>query len=125
MFRQLVSPFLHIKHIIGSMKGRSIFCFYNVTRHDVVYYDVSRVGLDCVLMQNGEVISYASKQLKNHKKNYWTPNHELAAMVFPSVIHLVFVRYIEQKSSPLNERCPLKNIIPFKYKRLMKYIFSR
>src|SRR5262249_12393814 len=29
----------------------------------VVYYDASKIGLGCVLMQNGKVIAYASWQL--------------------------------------------------------------
>ena len=33
-----------------------------------VYCDASRVGLGCVLMQNGRVVTYASRQLKNHEK---------------------------------------------------------
>ena len=32
-----------------------------------VYCDASRVGLGCVLMQNGKVIAYASCQLNKHK----------------------------------------------------------
>ena len=32
----------------------------------VVFSDASRQGLGCVLMQNGRVIVYASRQLKNH-----------------------------------------------------------
>ena len=47
-----------------------------------VYCDASRVGLGCVLMQNGRVVVYASKQLKKHKKNYPTHDLEMAAMVF-------------------------------------------
>ncbi|XP_070020548.1 uncharacterized protein [Nicotiana sylvestris] len=47
-----------------------------------VYCDASRVGLDCVLMQNGKAIAYASRQLKNHEKNYPTHDLELAAVVF-------------------------------------------
>ncbi|WMV41284.1 hypothetical protein MTR67_034669, partial [Solanum verrucosum] len=48
----------------------------------VVYYDASRVGLVCVLIQNGKVIAYASRQLKVHHKNYPTHDLELAAVVF-------------------------------------------
>ena len=33
----------------------------------VVYSDASRQGLGCVLMQNGRVIAYASRQLKKHE----------------------------------------------------------
>ena len=32
-----------------------------------VYYDASRDGLGCVLMQSGRVVAYGSKQLKNHE----------------------------------------------------------
>ena len=48
----------------------------------VVYCDASRVVLGCVLMQNGKVITYASRQLKVHKKNYPTHDLELAAVVY-------------------------------------------
>ncbi|KAH0669077.1 hypothetical protein KY289_023570 [Solanum tuberosum] len=48
----------------------------------VVYCDASRVGLGCVLMQNGKVIAYASRQLKVHEKNYPTHDLELAVVVF-------------------------------------------
>ena len=39
-----------------------------------VYYDASRRGLGCVLMQNQNVVAYASRQLKPHKVNYLTHN---------------------------------------------------
>ena len=48
----------------------------------VVYRDASRIGLGCVLMQNGNVIAYASRQLKVHEKNYPTHDLELPAVVF-------------------------------------------
>ena len=48
----------------------------------VVYSDASRQGLGCVLMQNGRVIVYASRQLKKHEQNYPTYDLELAAVVF-------------------------------------------
>ena len=47
-----------------------------------MYCDASRVGLGCVLMQNGKVIAYASRQLKVHEKNNPTHDLELAAVVF-------------------------------------------
>jgi hypothetical protein len=46
-----------------------------------IYCDASRQGLRCVLMQDGQVVSYASRQLKKHEENYPTPNLELAAVV--------------------------------------------
>nr|GFC09232.1 putative reverse transcriptase domain, ribonuclease H-like domain, aspartic peptidase domain protein [Tanacetum cinerariifolium] len=39
-------------------------------------------GLDAVLMQREKVISYASRQLKIHEKNYTTHDLELGAVVF-------------------------------------------
>jgi hypothetical protein len=46
-----------------------------------IYYDASRQGLGCVLMQEGRVIAYASRQLKTYEQNYPTHDLELAAVV--------------------------------------------
>nr|ABA97250.1 retrotransposon protein, putative, Ty3-gypsy subclass [Oryza sativa Japonica Group] len=46
-----------------------------------VYCDASRHGLGCVLMQEGRVVAYASRQLRPHKGNYPTHDLELAAVV--------------------------------------------
>ena len=48
----------------------------------VVFSDVSKQGLKCVLMQVGKVIAYDSRQLKKHEANYPTHDLELAAVVF-------------------------------------------
>ena len=46
------------------------------------YSDASHQGLGCVLMQDGKVIAYGSRQLKPHELNYPTHDLELAAIVF-------------------------------------------
>ena len=46
-----------------------------------VFFDASGTGLGCVLMQEGRVIAYASRQLRKHKVNYPTHGLELAAVV--------------------------------------------
>nr|CAD40075.1 OSJNBa0085C10.28 [Oryza sativa Japonica Group] len=46
-----------------------------------VYCDASKLGLGCVLMQDGKVVAYASRQLRPHEKNYPTHDIELAAVV--------------------------------------------
>jgi hypothetical protein len=46
-----------------------------------VYCDASGNGLDCVLMQEGRVIAYASSQLRRHEEQYPTRDLELAAVV--------------------------------------------
>jgi len=48
----------------------------------VIYSDASRQGLGYVLMQNGKVIAYASRQLKDYEKNYPTHDLELAGVIF-------------------------------------------
>ena len=50
-------------------------------RDYTIYSDASRIGLGCVLMQDGKVVAYASKQLKLHEQNYPTHDLELAAVV--------------------------------------------
>ncbi|GJR00663.1 putative reverse transcriptase domain-containing protein [Tanacetum coccineum] len=48
----------------------------------IVYCDASHKGLGAVLMQREKVISYASRQLKIHEKNYTTHDLELGSVVF-------------------------------------------
>ena len=48
----------------------------------VIFSDASLNGLGCVIMQEGKVVAYASRQLKPHEKNYPTHDLELAAIVF-------------------------------------------
>ncbi|KAA3465687.1 DNA/RNA polymerases superfamily protein [Gossypium australe] len=47
-----------------------------------VYCDASHTGLGCVLMQEGKVVAYASRQLRPHEVNYPTHDLELATVVF-------------------------------------------
>ena len=47
-----------------------------------VYYDASKAGLGCVLMQSGRVVAYGSCQLKNHEQNYPTHDMDLGDVVF-------------------------------------------
>ncbi|WVZ71707.1 hypothetical protein U9M48_020259 [Paspalum notatum var. saurae] len=53
----------------------------DVTKPFDVYCDASGRGLGCVLMQEGRVIAYASRQLRKHETNYPTHDPELAADV--------------------------------------------
>ncbi|GKB01659.1 putative reverse transcriptase domain-containing protein, partial [Tanacetum coccineum] len=47
----------------------------------IAYYDASKKGLGVVLMQREKMISYASRQLKIHEKNYTTHDLELGAVL--------------------------------------------
>ena len=46
-----------------------------------VYCDASYTGLGCMLMQEGRVVAYSSRQLKIYEKNYPTHDLELAVVV--------------------------------------------
>jgi hypothetical protein len=46
-----------------------------------VYCDALYTGLGCVLMQEGRVVVYSSRQLEIHEKNYPTHDLELVAVV--------------------------------------------
>ncbi|CAA0808123.1 Uncharacterized mitochondrial protein AtMg00860, partial [Striga hermonthica] len=50
------------------------------SRNFTIYSDASRQGLGCVLMQDDQVVAYASRQLKIHEQNYPTHDLELAAV---------------------------------------------
>lgn len=48
----------------------------------MAYSATSKYGLGCVLMQEGMLVGFASRQLKDHEKNYPTHDMELAALVY-------------------------------------------
>ena len=53
----------------------------DIHKEFVIYCDASRTGLGSVLMQEGRVIAYLSRQLRPHEENYATHDLELAAVV--------------------------------------------
>ncbi|KAK4382892.1 Transposon Tf2-12 polyprotein [Sesamum angolense] len=75
----------------------------------VVYTDASKQGLGCVLMQNGKVIAYASRQLRTRELNYPTHDLELAAIVHALKIwrHYLY----EEKFQILTDHKSLKYIL--------------
>jgi hypothetical protein len=54
----------------------------DLTKKFDIYCDTSHRGLGCVLMQEGQVVCYASQQLRKHEENYPTHDLELAAVVY-------------------------------------------
>lgn len=59
-----------------------VLCLPAIKRTFQVYCDASHQGFRCVLMQDGRVVSSASRQLRKHEVNYLTHNLE-----FVSVVH--------------------------------------
>jgi hypothetical protein len=70
-----------------------------------VYCDASNIGLGCVIMQEGRVITYASRQLRRHEEHYPTHDLELAEVVhalkiwrhYLLGIYVIYI-YIDHKS---------------------------
>ncbi|KAL4030070.1 hypothetical protein IC575_008303 [Cucumis melo] len=67
------------------------------SRSFMIYSDASKKGLGCVLMQQGRVVAYASRQLKSHEQNYPTHDLMLTAVVFALKIlrHYLYVEKIQ------------------------------
>ena len=51
-------------------------------RDYTMYSDASRIGLGCVLMQDGKVVAYDTIKLKSHEQHYLTHDLKLASVVF-------------------------------------------
>jgi hypothetical protein len=65
------------KHLTSAL----VLVLPDLTKKFNIYCDTSRRRLGCVLMQEGQVVCYASRQLRKHEKNYPTHDLELAAVV--------------------------------------------
>ena len=80
-------------------------------RDYTIYSDASRIGLACILMQDGKVVAYASKQLKHHEQNYPTHDLELAVVVFALKIWRNYL---------YGEKCRI-----FTDHKILKYLLTR
>jgi hypothetical protein len=93
--------FRHLKKLLTTS---SVLAQPNTAKPFDVYCDASGTCLRCVLMQEGYVISYSSRQLRCHEEHYPTHDLELAAVVIAlwmwrhyllgNVVHI----YTDQKS---------------------------
>jgi hypothetical protein len=83
----------------------------DLTKKFDIYCDASRQGLGCVLMQEGQVLCYASRQLRKHEENYPTHDLELAAVVHALKIWRHYL---------IGHRCEIYND-----HKSLKYIFTQ
>jgi hypothetical protein len=76
-----------------------------------IYCDTSSQGLGCVLMQDGHVVAYASRQLRKYEAHY--PTHDLELVV---VVHALKIwrHYL------MGKRCEL-----YTDHKSLKYIFTQ
>jgi hypothetical protein len=70
-----------IEELRKHLTSAPILVLSNLTMKFDIYCDASRRGLGYVLMQEGQVVCYASRQLRKHEENYPTHDLELAAVV--------------------------------------------
>jgi hypothetical protein len=76
-----------------------------------IYCDASGKGLGCVLMQDGYMVVYASRQLRKHEAQYPTHDLELAAIVHALKIWRHYL---------MGKRCEL-----YMDHKSLKYIFTQ
>jgi hypothetical protein len=76
-----------------------------------IYCDASGQGLGCVLMQDGHVVAYASRQLRNQEEKYLTHDLELAAVVHALKIWMHYI---------IGKRCEV-----YSDHKSLKYIFTQ
>jgi hypothetical protein len=83
----------------------------DLTKKFDIYYEASRQGLGCVLMPEGQVVCYASRQLRKHQENYPTHDLELAAVVHALKIWRHYL---------IRHRCEI-----YSNHKSLKYIFTQ
>jgi hypothetical protein len=83
----------------------------DLTRKFDIYCDTSRRGLCCVLVQEGQVVCYASRQLRKREENYPTHDLELAVVVHALKI---WIHYL------IGHRCEI-----YSDHKSLKYIFTQ
>jgi hypothetical protein len=88
-----------------------ILVMLDMERSFSIYCDASGQGLGCVLMQDGRVVAYASRQLRKHEVNYLTHDLELVTVVHALKI---WTHYLMRK------RCEL-----YTDHKSLKYIFTQ
>jgi hypothetical protein len=83
----------------------------NMEKPFSIYCDASRQRLGCILMQDGHVVAYASRQLRKHEEHYPTHNLELAAVVHALKIWRYYL---------IGKRCEI-----YSDNKRLKYIFTQ
>jgi hypothetical protein len=94
------------KHLTSAL----VLVLPDLTKKFDIYCDTSHRGLGCVLMQEGQVVCYASRQLRKHEENY--PTHDLELAI---VVHALKI----WRHYHIGHRCEIYND-----HKSLKYIFT-
>jgi hypothetical protein len=89
----------------------SVLTMLDMERSFSIYCDASRQDLGCVLMQDGHVVVYASRQLRKHEEKYPTHDLELTAVVHSLKIWRHYI---------ISKRCEV-----YSDHKGLKYIFTQ
>ena len=101
----------HFQLLKNLLTSAPVLTLPSVDEGYTVYCDVSRVGLGCLLIQNGKLIAHASCQLKKHEQNYPTHDLEMTAVVFAMKIWRHYLYGVTYEI--------------YTDHKILKYIFSR
>jgi hypothetical protein len=99
------------KELKKQLTSAPVLILPDITKKFDIYGDASRQGLGCVQMQDGQVVSYASRQLRKHEENYPTHDLKLAAVVHPVKIWRHYL---------IGHRCEI-----YSDHKSLKYIFTQ
>jgi ribonuclease HI len=88
-----------------------VLTMLDVEKSFSIHCDASRQGLGCVLMQDGHVVAYASRQLRKHEEKYLTHDLEIAAIVHALKIWRHYI---------IGKRCEV-----YSDHKSLKYIFTQ
>jgi hypothetical protein len=88
-----------------------VLVMLNMEKSFSIYCDASGQRLGCVLMQDGHVVAYASRQLRKHEEHYPTHDLELVAIVHALKIWRHYL---------IGKRCEI-----YSDQKSLKYIFTQ
>ena len=69
-----------VRSVKPEISSAPVLTMADLTTGFDVFCDASKIGLGCILMQDGKVVEYLSRQLKPHEVNYPTHDLELAVV---------------------------------------------
>jgi hypothetical protein len=111
MFKWTPACVASFQELKKQLTTASVLVMPDMEKPFLIYCDVSGQGLGCVLMQDGHVVVYASRQLRENEEHYLTHDLELAVVVHTLKIWRHYL---------MGKRCEL-----YTDHKSLKYIFTQ